>query len=147
MIYPRYILTTDQQSVTAAAETAVMPFERKKIKSGMRNPVNKTCLALLVVFAFTLALAENPNPDDYTVNIHISASRLDRGYQQLEVIIDGKKCELESELALNRLLALGDYKAKLVQDEHKTSYDSIQTYEFLFSDKKTRKFSVNGRSE
>ena len=113
----------------------------------MRNLVNKTCLALLMIFAFTLALAENSNPDDYTVNIHVSASRMDRGYQQLEVVIDGKKVELESELALNRLFALGDYKAKLVQDEHKSSYDSIQTYEFLFLDKKTRKFLVNGRSE
>jgi len=44
-------------------------------------------------------------------------------------------------------LALGDYKAKLVRDEHKTSYESAQVYEFLFPDKKTRRFEVVGQSE
>jgi hypothetical protein len=44
-------------------------------------------------------------------------------------------------------LALGDYKAKLVQDLHKTAYESSQTYELLFPDMKVRKFSVIGQSE
>jgi hypothetical protein len=47
----------------------------------------------------------------------------------------------------NLVLALGDYKAKLVQDDHKTAYDSLQVYEFLFADKKTRKFEVVGQME
>jgi hypothetical protein len=45
------------------------------------------------------------------------------------------------------LLALGDYKAKLVKDEHKTTYGSNQVYEFLFPDKKTRQFTVVGQTE
>ena len=45
------------------------------------------------------------------------------------------------------LLGLGNYMAKLVKDEHKTTYDSLQVYEFLFSDKKVRKFEVVGRME
>jgi hypothetical protein len=45
------------------------------------------------------------------------------------------------------LLALGDYKAKLVQDQHKSAYESSQAYEFLFPDNTTRKFTVVGRSE
>ena len=45
------------------------------------------------------------------------------------------------------LLALGDYKAKLVQDVHKTTYESSQAYEFLFPDKKTRRFFVVGQTE
>jgi hypothetical protein len=44
-------------------------------------------------------------------------------------------------------MALGDYKAKLVKDEHETVYDSVRVYEFLFVDKKTRKFDVIGQSE
>jgi hypothetical protein len=62
--------------------------------------------------------------------------------QKLEVIIDRRKYELEdSTLEANleagvTLLALGDYKAKLVRDLHKTTYESSQAYEFLFPDKK-----------
>jgi hypothetical protein len=39
-------------------------------------------------------------------------------------------------------LALGDYKAKVVQDEHKNTYASSQAYEILFPDKKTRQYYV-----
>jgi len=48
---------------------------------------------------------------------------------------------------LFNLLALGDYKAKLVKDDHKTPYESIRMYEFQFPDKKTRKFAVAGQTE
>jgi hypothetical protein len=65
----------------------------------------------------------------------------------LGVVIDGKNYNLQSEIALYFLLALGDYKAKLVKDEHKTTYDSLQIYEFLFPDNKTRRFVVIGQSE
>ena len=44
-------------------------------------------------------------------------------------------------------MAPGDYKAKLVKDEHLTAYESTQIYEFLFPDKKTRKFIVVGETE
>jgi hypothetical protein len=44
-------------------------------------------------------------------------------------------------------LALGDYKAKLIKDEHKTFYETIQVYEFLFADKKTRWFEVIVQTE
>jgi hypothetical protein len=72
---------------------------------------------------------------------------------KLNVIIDGKKYQLESP-AFNAplqngvtILVPGDYKAKLVQDVHKTPYESLQVYEFMFSDKKTRKFFVVGETE
>ncbi|HTS08524.1 MAG TPA: hypothetical protein VMP68_23355 [Candidatus Eisenbacteria bacterium] len=45
------------------------------------------------------------------------------------------------------LLALGDYKAKLTEDVHKNNYESSQTYQFQFSDGKTRKFTVFGQTE
>jgi len=41
----------------------------------------------------------------------------------------------------------GDYKARLVKDEHKTAYDSYQIYEFLFPDKKTRQYHLVGITE
>ena len=66
----------------------------------------------------------------------------------LNVIIEGKKYELEGEArGKAAFLALGDYKAKLVEDLHKNSYDSSQTYEFQFSDGKTRRFVVVGQNE
>ena len=65
----------------------------------------------------------------------------------MNVVINGKKYELMSGSIKNLVLALGDYKAKLVQDEHKNAYDSLQVYEFLFADKKTRKFEVVGQME
>jgi hypothetical protein len=35
----------------------------------------------------------------------------------------------------------------LVKDEHRTTYDSYQLYEFLFPDSKTRRFDVAGEIE
>jgi hypothetical protein len=46
-----------------------------------------------------------------------------------------------------QVLALGDYKAKIFHEEHKTAYDLSRSYEFIFPDKKTRKFLVVGQTE
>jgi hypothetical protein len=111
--------------------------------------VKKIALAVLLVFSALAWAAGDPNPAEYTVNVHVTSSSIDieRGYQLLNVVIDGKKYELGSELRLGRLLALGDYKAKLVKNEHKTAYDSVQIYELLFPDKKTRQFLLVGQRE
>lgn len=111
-----------------------------------------TLVVLLFISTFGWARA-NPNPADYTVNVQVSKSHMTtRGnssvhWQELSVVIDGKKYELESEGAPDMLLALGDYKARLVKDEHKGTYDSFQLYEFLFPDQKTRRFIVVERTE
>jgi hypothetical protein len=113
--------------------------------------MNKLTLAILLLLS-TLAWAADPNPADYTINVHVTTSRMvlegdaNAFNQELNVIIGGKKYELRCS-SINALLALGDYKAKLVKDEHRTTYDSYQVYEFLFPDKKTRKFDVVGQSE
>jgi hypothetical protein len=116
-----------------------------------RDAMKKLTLAILLLLS-TVTLAADPNPADYTINVHVTTSRMvievaSTGFdQRLDVIIDGKKYVLESG-QVNVLLALGDYKAKLVRDEHRTTYDSRQTYEFLFPDGKTRRFEAVGLSE
>jgi hypothetical protein len=113
--------------------------------------MHKLTLSILLLLA-TISQASDPKTADYTITIHVSATRmvLERNSiasnQELNVVIDGKKYELRSP-SVNALLALGDYKAKLVKDDHRTTYDSYQVYEFLFPDGKTRKFDVVGQFE
>jgi|SRR5580700_9949998 hypothetical protein len=120
-----------------------------------RNAVKKiTAAILLVLFACTWAGSKpnrtEPNPADYTTTVHVSACHLSFAppsvFQDLDVVINGNKYELQA-MSADGVLALGDYKAKLVQDLHKNAYESSQTYEFLFPDMKVRKFSVIGQSE
>jgi hypothetical protein len=122
----------------------------------------KRIVLVVLLLLGTLASA-SPNPDEYPVNVHVNSSHWamepsilvgPQPVQRLGVIIEGKKYELEAPASLKAnlqagvtLLALGDYKAKLVQDVHKTTYEASQAYEFLFPDKKTRKFLVVGQTE
>jgi hypothetical protein len=114
--------------------------------------MKKLAPAILLLFTAVAWAGGEPNLADYTVNVHVSSSRMvlegvgNAFNQRLEVTIDGKKYELRSP-SVNALLALGDYKAKLVRNEHRTAYDSFQVYEFLFPDNKTRKFEVVGLAE
>jgi len=101
------------------------------------------------------------DPDPYSINVHVSSSHWvmepaihgPQAVQRLNAIIDGKKYELEAPTLVANLqagvtlLAPGDYKAKVLQDVHKTAYESSQAFEFLLPDKKTRKFIVVGLSE
>jgi len=114
----------------------------------------KSCaVAILLLSALTCWAGAKPNPAEYTIGVHVGASHMVlegnsvTHHQHLNVVIDGKKYELESIGAPNALLVPGDYKAKLVKDEHARTYDSWQTYEFLFPDGKTREFLVVGREE
>lgn len=90
---------------------------------------------------------------DYNLIVHVSSTRMVRHgdspyYQNLTVTVDGKKYELESLHPPNSLLILGDYKARLVKDQHWAGpYDSYRVYEFLFSDNKTRQYVVVGQTE
>jgi hypothetical protein len=112
--------------------------------------MKKFAFAILVLgFALAWAGAE-PNPADYTINIHVSSARVNgRGAIRLKVTLDGKKCELEGLDAESSLLKPGDYKAKTipvkVKDVH--TYDVYGSYEFLFPDMKTRRYGLVGISE
>jgi hypothetical protein len=106
-------------------------------------------VVLLLSSAFAWAAAE-PNPADYTINVHVSSARVNgRGLIRLKVILDGKKYELEGIDAESSLLVPGDYKARTlppkIKDVH--PYDVYGTYEFLFPDKKTRRYSLVGIAE
>jgi hypothetical protein len=59
-------------------------------------------------------------------------------YQQLSVTMNGKRFELS---------AKSDGSAKLVENKRKTAYESMQTYQFLFSDGKMTTFTVTGQNE
>ena len=93
----------------------------------------------------------------YPITVHVSSSHWvveqtsigPQGYQKLNVIIDGKKLECKAQIRSGRptLLGLGEYRAKLVEDVHKHSYESMQTYEFRLAENLTRRFTVTGQSE
>src|ERR1039458_1468044 len=112
--------------------------------------MKKIVLVFLLLFSTFAWAGSEPNPAEYTISVHISSSCMviengsNASQQKLNVVIDGKKYELEG-YGGGMLLGLGNYMAKLVKDEHKTTYDSLQVYEFLFSDKKVRKFEVVDR--
>ena len=115
-----------------------------------------TRIAPLVALLSALCWAQSEAAPAYPINVHVSSSQWvvipttlgPQSVLKLAVVINGKKYELEAE-ARGRiaLLNLGDYKAKLTEDIHKTPYQSTQTYEFLFSDQKTMKFAVVGQNE
>jgi hypothetical protein len=110
--------------------------------------MKKAMLFLLLLFA-SFGTAQT-TPDEYNITVHVRSSYIVYGNggssQYLDVVIEGKKFQL-ADPNNGYLLALGDYKAKLVKDDHKTPYESIRMYEFQFPDKKTRKFAVAGQSE
>ena len=134
----------------AAAQLAIL-YKNEEIQ------VKKITIAVLLLFSMLAWAGSEPNAAEYTINVHVSRSHLIaimagqtlEHIQRLTVVIDGKKYDLDSDgvLSHDSLVALGDYKAKLVRDEHKSPYESIQAYEVLFPDKKVRKFLVVGQTE
>ena len=106
--------------------------------------MKKVVLVALLLCSSMASARTAPNPADYTVNVHISSSRLKNGSLRLKVIIDGKKYEM---VGNGHLLVPGDYKAKLARDDKKNSFERDQSYEFLLPDKKTRWFLLAGIAE
>jgi hypothetical protein len=117
-------------------------------------------VALLMTVATGWSEKPAPNPAEYTVAIHVQSSRLTpacsdvtngnsfcRWTQHLTVLINEKKCELDSTIVTPDLLRVGDYKAKMLKEETKHPYEYLRTYEFLFSDGTIRDYYVMGESE
>src|SRR6202034_1558746 len=91
-------------------------------------------IALLVLVLSALCWAQS-NAGEYAINVHVTSSQWVvvpttlglQTTQKSNVIIDGKKYELEAQAkAPVTLLSLGDYNAKLIEDVHKTAYESTQ---------------------
>ena len=97
-------------------------------------------IAPFVLLLSALCWAQS-NTGEYPINVHVTSSQWvvvpttigPQAAQKLNVIIDGKKYELEAE-AKGRvaLLSLGDYKAKLIEDVRKNPYESTQSYSCNF---------------
>jgi hypothetical protein len=125
-------------------------------------------IALLVPMLMlpAAAVAEKPAPNlaDYTVAVHVQASRLlqrctdvtggsNMCYmgQDLSVVIDGKKFELVGDFGVGKkaaiVLRVGDYKAKMLKEDTSRAYEYSRTYEFLFPDGKTSQYTVEGESQ
>jgi hypothetical protein len=115
----------------------------------------KKLLFALLLLVPTLALAARPAPDpaDYTVAVHVRSSHLtneldpessSQETQRLVVVIDAKTYELLAEHMSDKLLRVGDYKAKIVVDDETQGYEYHRIYEFLFPDGKTQQFLVVG---
>jgi len=111
------------------------------------SPMKRITFAVLLLCS-AIAFAQSSNPADYTITVHVTASRISRPInqagqagQQIQVVIGGKKYELQG--LSDGVLALGDYKAKL-KEIHRNSYDIYKTYEFLMPDGKIRNFNLSG---
>ena len=79
----------------------------------------KTILAAILLLAPALAWAAKPapSPADYSITVHVQASRLNvlegrsnPNFQHLTVLIDARKYELES-VGGPGVIRVGDYKA------------------------------------
>jgi hypothetical protein len=115
------------------------------MNGGLMKRVSLLCFLILAT-----GVMAAPSPEDYLVNIHVYESHLQypsaSSIQLLNVTIEGKKYELSAN-GDSFLLAIGDYKARLVKDDHRTAYESNRIYELVFLDKKTRRFTVVGEIE
>jgi len=115
----------------------------------------------LLLLALPGALWAQTNAAAYNVTIHVTASRVAVGFsdgplgvtslrieQRLTAKVGGSTYELTSDTALPKgVVALGDYKAKLVKDESKPTNEFTKVYELMFPDGSTRKFEVTGQME
>lgn len=117
----------------------------------------KKVLFAFLLLAPALAWATKPTPSsaDHTIAVHVQSSQLILNCgngsctwtQQLAVLIDGKKYELQSAGVVIKLLKVGDYKGRMVKDVTTSTYEYARTYEFLFADGKIRQYNVMGESE
>jgi hypothetical protein len=125
--------------------------------------MKRLALALLLLSP-TLSFAARPkaNPADYNVTIQIVFSRYifrdlpSLGSQQLETMIGGQQVELRSVGGAVGVLALGEYKAKLIATftndknadgyipKNPNAFDQCAIYQFLLPDGSTRDYYVIG---
>lgn len=108
-------------------------------------------LFALLLCAMSTFAAKKPDPSDYNITVHVTASRVDGCIRELDAVINGVNYQLTA--ACDKIpisvgvLKLGDYKAKLVKDDRSSAFYILQSYEFLFPDNAKKKFDVVGVSQ
>jgi hypothetical protein len=108
-----------------------------------------------LLFVPSLAVAANqPNPADFPISIHVVSSRSRTEYaagmsvalQYLETIIDNQPVELAC--TSTGVLALGSYPARISTKvrlpKHPNTYDIYRAYDLLMPDQNIRTCSVLG---
>ena len=123
--------------------------------------MRKTVAVLFLLFcAASLHAKDKPNPADYTIKVHISASHIDpptigRAANYADATLDGKKLQLSGD-AVNiggrvdrfALIIPGDYMARLKKDFHNADSTAIhQEYDVLLSDGTVWHCMISGISE
>jgi len=101
----------------------------------------------LVLYSTFAQATEPPNPADYTLKVHVSASRLRTecangicsNVLYTDTTLNGKKIELSGVGVIVKktlmLIAPGDYPAKLLKDVHNTNGTLFnQQYDLLLPD-------------
>ncbi len=120
-----------------------------------------TRVVLLIVSASVLSAPTYAQKNaDYPIKVHVAASHIGtdcgvtkgdsscKSVQQVTVTIDGAHYELQSETFFPKgIVALGDYQAKLTDDQQKPTQEFTRTYDLMFPDGSTRKFRVIGQTE
>jgi len=108
-------------------------------------------LFALLLCAMSAFAAKKPDPADYNVTVHVTASRVDGCIRELDAVIGGVNYQLSAACAKIPIsvgvLKLGDYKAKLVKDDRSSAFFIMQAYEILFPDGTKKKFDVVGVSQ
>lgn len=114
----------------------------------------RKAFAAIFLIASTLAWAggTDPNPADYTIDVHVQSSGVDTVCtsacvyeQRLVAQVNGKSYELlSSPTAHPYLLKLGDYKARISKNISDRPYEYYTVYEFLFAGGKTQTYAVVG---
>lgn len=93
-----------------------------------------------------------PNPANYPLTVHVlcsflslplSATNQIAGGRRIAVTLNGKSLEMSTNWD-NSVLALGDYKARLVKDSSPNAYEIEQTYEFLLPNGGLHTFTLTG---
>lgn len=105
--------------------------------------------AVLVVFLLcSLPVFAQSKDPGYDIQAHIVESHIDSGAQYLTAVINGSKYELKSaNTASKGVVALGDYKAKLIAQQQKPTHEFTKIYNLLFPDGSFRAFLVIGQME
>jgi hypothetical protein len=130
--------------------------------------MKKILFALLFLTPALLWAEKTPNPADFTTAVHVQSSHLvsicteNWGFfnsggagkaarcsfkQQLNVVINGKKYELNSKDEITAVFRTGDYKAKEIPGATPLAVEYNAAYDFLFPDGTVRRYIVVGESE